>query len=153
MRQETRTVKVGDRIARIALGEVGKVHVDVEDELHYEFVPGVTPLGPFSLWGMTTSDNLGTEYNRNDTGVFGTSGGRATHGTRDLGGRIPADASWVLLRFRPGSGWKPPEPWRRELKIDLASGQSADSFEAAQIRICNDALDELRIIRTDQRSI
>ena len=115
-------VRVGDAVLQVALGEIQKTWVEVEDQLHYEFVPGIIRGEPLSLWRMTASDDLGSEYSRNDTGAFDCSGGEASHGLRDLGGRIPAEASFLLLRFSSGGDWEPPEPWRRELKLDLRSG-------------------------------
>ena len=36
-----------------------------------------------------------------------------------IGGHIPKDASRLVLRLEPASGWEPTEPWRRRLVIDL----------------------------------
>jgi hypothetical protein len=96
-----------------------------EAELHYEFVPGLeaheTVEDPFFwYWMLDVSDDVGTFYQDSNGGTRGPSlGGPATHATRDLGGVIPESAVRLLLRFIPPSGWDPPEPWRRELSVDL----------------------------------
>jgi len=61
----------------------------VEDELHYEFVPGVVQGERFSLWRLTASDDLGTPYNGNDSGAYGAGGGSATHGSGTWADRSP----------------------------------------------------------------
>jgi hypothetical protein len=97
-----------------------------EAELHYEFVPGLTAAeahgaGGFAWnWILFATDDAGTEYNDNNGGAFdGMSGRAASHGTRDLGGQIPHEVSRLTLRFQPALGWVPPEPWRRQIDIDL----------------------------------
>ncbi len=95
-----------------------------EPELHYEFVPGMD-LGEAEhgfawYWMMYASDDVGTEYADYNGGAFDPdSGGAASHGTRDIGGQIPPEASRLTLRFEPPEDWVPPEPWRREVVIDL----------------------------------
>lgn len=121
-RQATQPVQVGDTVMQVSIGEVRKIQVEVEDELHYEFVPGVVQGERFSLWRLTASDDLGTPYNGNDSGAYGAGGGSATHGSRDLGGQIPLEASVLLLSFEPGFDWVPPDPWCHQLKVDLQSG-------------------------------
>ncbi len=98
-----------------------------EPELHYEFAPGLeaheTAEDPFFwYWMLDVSDDVGTSYQDSNGGTRGPSlGGPATPATRDLGGVIPGSAVRLFLRFTPPSGWDPPEPWRRELSIDLAT--------------------------------
>lgn len=121
-KQPTQPVQVGDTVMKVSFGETRKIQVEVEDELHYEFVPGVVQGEQFSLWRLTASDDLGTPYNGNDSGAYDAgSGGDASHGSRDLGGRIPDGASVLLLTFAPGSEWEPADPWCRQLKVDLQS--------------------------------
>jgi hypothetical protein len=43
----------------------------------------------------------------------------ASHGTRDLGGQVPPQATRLILRFQAASGWKPPGPWHRQIDVDL----------------------------------
>jgi hypothetical protein len=95
-----------------------------EPELHYEFVPGLDRAagqhGFGWYWMMYASDDVGTEYADYNGGSFDpAAGGAASHGTRDIGGQIPPEASRLKLRFEPPEDWVPPEPWRREIIIDL----------------------------------
>jgi hypothetical protein len=93
-----------------------------DTELHYEFVPAIGPdaQGFGWYWMVYASDDAGTEYSDNNGGAFDAEGtGPASHGTRDLGGLIPPGATRLTLRFEPPDDWTPPEPWRRELPIDL----------------------------------
>jgi hypothetical protein len=95
-----------------------------EPELHYEFVPGLDggegQHGFDWYWMMYASDDVGTEYADYNGGAFDPdSGGTASHGTRDIGGQIPPEASRLTLRFEPPEDWVPPEPWRHEIVIDL----------------------------------
>jgi hypothetical protein len=97
-----------------------------EAELHYEFVPGLTEarrheLGGFGwYWMLSATDDVGTGYGDNNDGAFdGESGGAATHGTRDIGGQVPPHARWLTIRFQPVEDWTPPEPWRRQIVVDL----------------------------------
>ncbi len=94
-----------------------------EPELHYEFVPGLDPAegerGFDWYWMMYASDDVGTEYADDNGGAFDPSGGAASHGTRDIGGQIPPQASRLTLAFEPPQDWVPPEPWRREIVVDL----------------------------------
>jgi len=101
-----------------------------EAQLHYEFVPGIAPgeceqRGEFFwYWMLQAHDDVGTEYNANNGGGFdGQSGGTASHGSRDLGGQVPATATRLTIRFDPPSQWWPPEPWIDELTIDLLTGR------------------------------
>jgi len=94
-------------------------------ELHYEIVPGLSEAearpGGFAWdWMLTVTDDVGTKYADYNGGAFdGTSGHAASHGTRDLGGQIPPQATRVTLGVQPASGWTPPGPWRRQIDIDL----------------------------------
>jgi hypothetical protein len=137
--------KVAERLAKMSRSEVpGGLGVSVswrrltphdlepvgtrkmEPSLHYKFIPGIEPSEEerdgafFWYWMLSVSDDVGTHY-RDDHG--GTkeqaAGGAATTATRDIGGHIPAEASRLLLGFTPPGRWKPPEPWPRELQIDL----------------------------------
>ncbi len=98
---------------------------DLEPDFHYEFVPGLEQaerdVDPFFwYWMLYASDDLGTEYHDHNGGAMApAAGGPATHGTRDIGGHIPKDASRLVLRLEPASGWGPTEPWRRRLVIGL----------------------------------
>jgi hypothetical protein len=108
-------------------GPDAEEHVHTEAELHYEFVPRINQgRGRLDLmavyWGVYASDDVGTAYNDYNTGAFdGASTGPTTHGSRDLGGQVPPEATRLTLTFKPASGWKPPEPWRRDLVIDLVN--------------------------------
>lgn len=92
-----------------------------EPVLHYEFVPGMTSQDGFDwYWMLQVTDDVGTEYSNSNGGAFdGRSGKAASHGTRDLGGQIPARARRLTIRFEPASGWTPPQPWCRTIDIDL----------------------------------
>jgi len=97
-----------------------------ESALHYEFVPGLTEertsgRGFFDcLWGLSAFDDTGTEYSPNTIGAFDpASGGPASRGTRNIGGHVPPGASRLTIQFDPPSGWTPPEPWHRQVVIDL----------------------------------
>jgi hypothetical protein len=74
---------------------------------------------------------VGTAYSGVDEGAYdGHSGGAATHAVRELGGKIPPMANRLTLHFVPGHDgtggpWRPPEPWLRELVIDLRTGTPA----------------------------
>jgi hypothetical protein len=98
-----------------------------EPELHYEFIPGLEPdESPndhfFWYWMLTTSDDVGTEYQDHNNGTLARhEGGVATHGTRDLGGRIPDSATRLSFTFEPPSGWTPTNPIRQGLAIDLVT--------------------------------
>lgn len=102
-------------------------------ELHYDFVPGLERHEEdlhgafFWYWMLEASDDVGTVYDNANGGVMAPSeGGPATDGVRDIGGQIPDEATWLTLRFRPASGWDPPEGFRRELVIDLVEGRVID---------------------------
>ena len=94
-------------------------------ELHYEIVPGLSEteaqLGGFDWnWTLTVTDDAGTEYADYNGGAFDTTTAQtASHGTRDLGGQIPPQATRLTLRFQAASGWKPPGPWHRQIDVDL----------------------------------
>jgi hypothetical protein len=98
-----------------------------EPQLHYEFVPGIEAhedaAEPFFwYWMLRVSDDVGTQYRNDNGGVRGPSAASAaTHATRDLGGQIPDAATRLVLEFEPPPRWVPPEPWCRELSIDLAT--------------------------------
>jgi hypothetical protein len=92
--------------------------------LHYEFVPGVErderPFGWY--WLLSASDDRGTTYGDENGGAFDHRDGRAAaHGERDLGGVIPKRATRLMLAFEPPSGWTPPEPWTRQIVINLGA--------------------------------
>jgi len=42
------------------------------------------------------------------------------------GGQGPPEAARLTLRFEPAEDWVPPEPWRREIEIDLRELRLAD---------------------------
>jgi hypothetical protein len=98
-----------------------------EPEVHYEFVPGLeADESPddhfFWYWMLTTSYDVGTEYQDHNNGTLARhEGGAATHGTRDLGGRIPDSATRLRITFEPPSGWAPTNPIRQELAVDLVA--------------------------------
>jgi len=78
-------------------------------------------------WMLAASDDLGTEYLDNNGGAFGPSAdGETTEGTRDIGGDIPIEASWLDLSFDPPGEWSPPTPWTREIRVDLHEEGPAD---------------------------
>lgn len=102
-----------------------------EPELHYEFVPGLqrdeVDADPFFwYWTLRVRDDLGTTYRRDDTGAYGTSGGAASHATRDLGGSVPDGASWLFLRFSPPPDWEPPDGYLNELVVELVERRLID---------------------------
>ena len=103
-----------------------------EPELHYEFVPGLeadeSPNDHFFwYWMLATSDDVGTEYQDHNNGTLARhEGGAATHGTRDLGGRIPDSATRLRISFEPASSWTPFNPTRQELVVDLVAKRVAD---------------------------
>jgi hypothetical protein len=111
----------------VDLGELVEGHHVVargitRTELHYEFVPGLAgprPGGFGWYWLLAASDDAGTAYTDYNGGAFGSGGGAATHGTRDLGGQIPPSARRLTIEFEPAEGWTPPEPWRRRIVVDL----------------------------------
>jgi hypothetical protein len=100
-----------------------------EPQLHYEFVPGIEAHEVeadrfFWYWMLAVSDDVGTRYRDDNSGVRAPSeGGAATHGARDLGPPIPAAASRLVFRFRPPSRFEPPGPYRSELVFDLVAGR------------------------------
>ena len=97
-----------------------------EAELHYEFVPalGADAQGFGWYWMLSVSDDVGTEYNENNGGAFDADAtGVAAHGSRDLGGQISPAATRLTIRFTPPDDWEPPEPWRREIVVDLREGR------------------------------
>jgi hypothetical protein len=103
-----------------------------EPELHYEFVPGLEEAEEaddhfYWYWVLEVSDDVGTDYQDHNNGCLGRSeGGPATHGTRDLGGRIPESATRLTLSFTPPWSWTPIEPIRQKLLIDLATKRVVD---------------------------
>ncbi|HET9059291.1 MAG TPA: hypothetical protein VFN61_05170 [Acidimicrobiales bacterium] len=91
---------------------------ELEDELHYEVVPSLTQEELLDHWWMDVSDDLGTNYNCNQTGAYACGySGSATIGSRDLGGRVPEAAGWLKIRFRPGG--RPQGRWCAQLHVDL----------------------------------
>ena len=85
-----------------------------EAELHYEFVPGLVESerdakgGFFWFWTLRSHDDLDTEYNENNSGVFDPNGGNlASHGSRDLGGLIPIRGLSPHHRVRTGQRMDP----------------------------------------------
>ena len=102
------------------------------DQVHFEHVPGLAQGHVTPDWGFEATDDVGTAYRYDDEGMYdGHSGGTATHAVRELGGKIPPDATRLILRIVPGYDgvghqWNPPEPWRRELVIDLGTGEPID---------------------------
>jgi len=100
-----------------------------EPQLHYEFVPGLEDHEKdadrfFWYWMLAVSDDVGTRYRDDNSGVLAPSvGGAATHGTRDLGPPIPATASRLVIRFQPASRFEPPGHYRSELVFDLLAGR------------------------------
>jgi hypothetical protein len=101
--------------------------------LHYDFVPALANTmntsrenkdGFWWYWKMCTSDDVGTVYLDRDTGMIDSRAeGEVSWGSRDLDGVIPESASVLTLRFEPPSGWVPPEPWRRVIRVDLRNRQ------------------------------
>lgn len=112
--------------------EVVSTHA-TEPSLHYKFVPGIEPSEEegnnvfFWHWMLSATDDVGTLYRDDNGGTRApAAGGAATHATQDIGGHIPNDASRLTLRFAPPPGWEPPEPWRRELQLDLVERRVVD---------------------------
>jgi hypothetical protein len=105
----------------------------MQPSLHYKFVPGIGTSEEegneafFWYWMLSVSDDIGTNYRDDNGGAKEqATGGTATHAARDIGGHIPADASRLFLRFTPPHGWEPPEPWLRELQLDLTHRRDID---------------------------
>ena len=102
--------------------------------LHYEFVPGLEAWERdrepfFWYWKLHVSDDAETAYSEANTGSLAPAeGGPATHGIRDLGGEISEAATRLFIEFRPPPKWIPPEPWRRQLVIDLADRTVIESL-------------------------
>jgi hypothetical protein len=103
-----------------------------EDDLHFDYVPGVTRDERFEFWWLKVSDDVGTEYfdptsldgfDGGGGGGYSRAGGDRSDGTRDVGNLIPAAAGIITLEFRPGAYWTPPGPWIREVSIDLGAAQ------------------------------
>jgi hypothetical protein len=81
----------------------------------------------FWYWMLKVSDDVGTMYRDDNGGVMAPfAGGAATHGKRDLGGRIPPSATRLVIRFEPAARWSPPGAYRHELVIDLLAGCVVD---------------------------
>jgi len=97
--------------------------------LYYDFVPAIANNrekrhGMWLYWKLYTSDDAGTAYGNRNGGFFdGRTRGEVSWGTRDLDGVIPDTASVLTLRFEPPSGWVPPEPWRRVIRVDLKNSR------------------------------
>ena len=112
-----------------AIDNVEQDNQTLRDQVHFEHVPGLTRDSVTPHWSFTVSDDVGTEYSGVDEGAYdGQSGGAATHAVRELGGKVPRQATRLTLHLIPGydkegSQWHPPEPWGRELVIDLRSGR------------------------------
>jgi len=102
------------------------------DQVHFEHVPGLSKGHVTPDWRFHAADDVGTAYRNDDEGAFdGHSGGIATHAVRELGGKISQSATQLVLRITPGYDrtghqWQPPEPWRRELVIDLGADRAVD---------------------------
>jgi hypothetical protein len=114
------------------LDEIERSNRISRDQVHFEHVPGLTREGVTPDWSFTVSDDVATPYSGVDEGAYdGHSGGTATHAVRELGGKIPPNATRLSLQMIPGYDrtghqWSPPEPWRRELVIDLVAGIAVD---------------------------
>lgn len=117
-------------LPREDLDNIDRSNQTPRDQVHFEHVPGLTPDSATPTWSLTVSDNAGTRYSGVDEGAYdGQSGGPATHGVRELGGKIPATATFLSLVFDPGydregdQQWVPTGPWKGELCINLRAGQ------------------------------
>jgi hypothetical protein len=104
-------------------------NVEPSAELHYDYVPGMrveeTEACPFFwYWLVEASDDLGTEYNDNNSGWFSDQGGDSTPGERDLGGVIPSGASALTLHFSLAGDSTPSGPWVGRLEVDLKTGEA-----------------------------
>jgi hypothetical protein len=103
-----------------------------EPALHYEFVPGLDEASPHEAggfgwcWMQSASDDIGTEYSDNNGAFDSTSGGAATHCSRDIGGQIQPDARRLTIQFEPVEGWTPPGPWRCQIVVDLQDKRLVD---------------------------
>jgi len=93
--------------------------VDVEDQLHFDHVPGLTRDSPTPDWNIPQRMTWARFTTTTKRAYDGHSGGLSTHGVRDLGGRIPREATRLTITIEPAYEWVPPEPWRRKLVIDL----------------------------------
>jgi hypothetical protein len=101
-----------------------------EDDLHFDYVPGVTCDERFEFWWLKVSDDVGTVYfdqtsldgfDGGGGGGYSQSGGDRSDATRDIGNLILATAKIVKLEFRPGAYWTPAGPWIGEVSIDLGA--------------------------------
>ena len=138
----------GHHVVARGIGQVPKVHIPDDgdlpqdiidllekdnrtprDQVHFEHVPGLTHESAIPGWSFTVSDDVGTEYSGVDAGAYDRhSGGATSHAVRELGGNVPRQATRLTLHLVPGhdmagGAWHPPEPWIRELVIDLQSGR------------------------------
>ena len=90
-------------------------------ELHYELVPGWDSAAAPTGWAVSAHDDAGTDYGGVSGGALDPPGGdgTATHGIRDLGGPIPADANVLTLEVtldRPLTGYT------KRLVVELTTG-------------------------------
>jgi hypothetical protein len=90
-------------------------------ELHYELVPAWDSDGAPAGWEVIARDDVGTDYGEVRGGSIDPpdGGGAATHGIRDIGGPIPAEAHVLGLEFTPH---RPLTDYTRRLFVDLATG-------------------------------
>jgi hypothetical protein len=96
--------------------------VVANDQIHFEHVPGLTRDSPLPTWGCRSTDDVGSRYSEDEFGAYdGASGGEATHAVRDVGGRIPPNASLLTLEIRPAHEWSPRGFWIPRLTIHLNS--------------------------------
>jgi hypothetical protein len=112
--------------------EIMQTNLTPRGHVHFEHVPGLAEGHVTPDWAFEATDDVGTTYRYDDEGIYdGHSGGTATHAVRELGGKTPPDATRLTLRIVPGcdgtrNQWNPPEPWRRQLVIDLGTGKPTD---------------------------
>jgi hypothetical protein len=101
--------------------------------LHYDFVPGFARDNRElnTSWGIgTVSDDLGTEYDHQGAGGWGShSDGIVYWGDEDLGNGIPGAASRIEIEFYPANGWTPGS-WTSKLVLELPSGKILNTQQA-----------------------
>jgi hypothetical protein len=99
----------------------GILNLPAGAELHYELVPGWDSAAAPTGWEVTARDDAGTDYGGASGGALDSPGGdgTATHGIRDIGGPIPAEANVLTLEVTPG---RPLAGYIKRLVVDLTSG-------------------------------
>ena len=104
--------------------------IETDAALHFDVVPGLqieeerTKGFQFQIWELGAEDDVCTPYYRSGfNGSCEDDGSPVSRGYLWLGAQIPENATRLTLRFQPAEGWEPPEPWLRQIVIDLRTGR------------------------------